>query len=71
MLKYKIDTINALKEVGFYPRRLRQEHLLAESTMTKLRRGQPISWENLDTLCRLLSCQPGDILAYAPDAPDA
>ena len=68
MLKYKIDTINALKNAGYSTYRIRKEHLLAESTMTQLRRGQPISWENLDTLCRLLQCQPGDILAYAPDA---
>lgn len=25
------------------------------------------SWENLTTICRLLNCQPGDILEYTPE----
>ena len=33
----------------------------------KLREGKPVSWENIETFCRLLEIQPGDLLEYKPD----
>ena len=66
-LKYKIDVVDALKAKGFYPQKIRKEKLLSESTMTKLRRGEPVSWENLEMICKLLECQPGDIIEYIDD----
>ncbi len=66
-LKYKIDVVDALKAKGFYPQKIRKEKLLSESTMTKLRRGESVSWENLETICKLLECQPGDIIEYIDD----
>ena len=64
MLKYKFDIIQRLGEKGYNPRKIRNDRILAESTMTKLRRKQPISWENIDTICGLLQCQPGDLLEW-------
>lgn len=63
-LKYKIDTLSVLKEKGYNTNRLRKEKILAESTIQKLREQAPISWANIDKLCELLQCQPGDILEY-------
>lgn len=63
-LQYKIDIVAELKKKGYYPQRIRREKLLSESTMTKLRNYHPVSWENLETICRLLECQPCDILEY-------
>ena len=67
MLKYKFDIIQKLSEIGYNPRKIRNGRILAESTMTKLRRKQPISWENIDTICCLLRCQPGDLLEWIDD----
>lgn len=64
MLKYKIDVIEALKAKGYTTYQIRKEKLLSESTLQKLRNKQPISWENIDSLCKLLDCQIGDILIY-------
>lgn len=64
MLKYKFDVLEALKAAGYSTYRIRNEKLLSESTVQKLREKQPIGWENLDCLCRMLNCQPGDILEY-------
>lgn len=63
-LKYKIDVLAALKEAGYNTTTLRKEKLLAESTIQKLRNGEMISPTNIDVLCRLLKCQPGDIMEY-------
>ena len=65
-LQYKIDVIAALKEKGYSSYRIRQEKLLSESTIQKLRAGKGVSWENLETLCRLLECQPADLIEYVP-----
>lgn len=66
-LQYKIDVLNALKEKGFTTYKIRQEKLLSESTVQKLRAGVGVSWENIETLCRLLECQPADLIEYIED----
>ena len=66
-LQYKIDVVSALKEKGYTSYKIRQEKLLSESTIQKLRSGKGVSWENIETLCRLLDCQPGELLEYTTD----
>lgn len=67
MLQYKLDVMQKLSEKGLSSYTLRKQQILGESTMTKLRRKQAISWENIDTICRLLRCQPGDLLEWIDD----
>lgn len=66
-LQYKIDILPALKEKGYNTNRLRQDKLLSESTIQKLREKKSVAWVNIETICKLLQCQPGDILEYVPD----
>ena len=61
---FKVDVLEALKTKGITTYRIRNEKLLSESTLQKLRRGEPVSWENIETICRLLNCQPGNILEF-------
>ncbi len=63
-LKYKINVLDALREKGYSSYTLRKEKLLSESTIQKLREGDGVAWDNLDTLCRLLECDISDILEY-------
>lgn len=63
-LRYKIDILTALKEKGYNTNRIRTEGLLSQSTLQKFRQQQGVSWENLETLCRLLECQPGDLIEF-------
>ncbi len=63
-LKYKIDVLSALKKKDYNTGRIRKEGLLSQSTLQKFRNQQGVSWENIETLCRLLDCQPGDIIEY-------
>lgn len=67
MLKYKIDVIAALKDAGYSTYRIRQEGLIGQSSLARLKNGEPIKFAVLDTLCTLLNCQPGDILEYIPE----
>lgn len=63
-LKYKFDVLQALKDGGFNTNRIRKEKLFSESTLQKFRSGEMVHTSNIDTICRLLNCQPGDILEY-------
>ena len=63
-LQFKVDILAALKEKGITTYQIRKEKLLSESTVQKLRAGIGVSWENLETLCRLLDCQPYDLIEY-------
>ncbi len=65
MLKYKIDIMEQLKSKGYTTYRIRKENLLAQSTITKLNNGIVVSNDVIDVLCRLLNCQPGDLLEYS------
>lgn len=67
MLKYKIDVINSLKQIGFTSYKIRQDKLIGEAQLQKIRTGEIASKETLNTICKLLNCQPGDILEYVPD----
>ncbi|WP_455714118.1 helix-turn-helix domain-containing protein [Anaerosporobacter sp.] len=66
-LIYKINVLDNLKNQGYTTYKLRKDKILAESTIQKLRKGEPISWENIETLCKLLDCQPGDIMEYTEE----
>ena len=69
-LQFRIDILSELKNKGYTTYRIRKEKLLSESTVQKLRNGSPVSWENIESICQLLNCQPGDILEYIPDEQD-
>ena len=63
-MRYKIDVLAALKEAGYSSYRLREEKLLSESTLQKLRDGIIVSTDVIEQLCGLLNCQPGDLLEH-------
>lgn len=67
MIKYKVDVLQALKNAGFTSYKLRKDKILGEATIQKLRNSEQVSWENINTICKLLNCQPGDIMEYIPD----
>jgi putative transcriptional regulator len=63
-LRYKIDILKALKEKGYNTNVIRTKALFSQSTLQKFRNQQGVSWENLETLCRLLDCQPADLIEF-------
>lgn len=66
-LQYKINVLDALKEKGYTTYTLRKEKLLSESTIQKLRVGDGVAWDNLETLCKLLDCDIADLLEYVKE----
>ena len=66
-LQYRIDILQALKDKGYNTNRLRKEKLLSEGAIQRLRHSEPVSWSNIEQLCKLLECQPADIMEYVED----
>ena len=66
-IRYKIDIMAALKEKGYPSTRIRDEKLIGQSYLQQIRHGELVSWKTIDTICKLLECQPGDIIEYFSD----
>ena len=66
-LKQSVDILAELKNRGYSTYRLRQDKLIAEDMLTKIRKGQMVSLKVLDSLCKLLECQPGDLIEYVSE----
>jgi len=43
---------------------------LANLSILKNNKAKAVRFSTLDAICRVLDCQPSDILEYAPSAPD-
>ena len=67
MIKYKINIMDSLKSKGYTSYKLRKDKIFGEATMTKFRNKEYINFDNLNILCRLLDCQPGEIIEYISD----
>lgn len=71
MIRYKVNILKKLNEKGYSSYKIRKEKLFSEATMTKFRNNDTsVTLSNIETICKLLDCQPGDILEYVPDEPD-
>lgn len=68
MIRYRIDVLAALKAAGYSTYKLRKDKIMGEATIQQLRTGTLVSLATLELLCRLLDCQPGDIIEYVADA---
>lgn len=66
-MQYKADILAMLNQRGYTTYRLRKENLLSQGAMQSLRTRKPISWANIEQLCRLLDCQPGDLIEFVEE----
>ena len=63
MIIYK-EILRKLKKAGYNTNRLRQENLLSESTIQRLRAGRPITTETIDIICSLTGLDISDLIEY-------
>lgn len=69
MIRYRegVDVLAKLGEAGFTSYRIRQERIIGERALQKIRERKLPSWQELDKLCGLLHCHPCDLLEYVPE----
>ncbi|MFR7363894.1 MAG: helix-turn-helix domain-containing protein [Terrisporobacter sp.] len=46
---------------------LRKKIGISSATMTKLSKNEYVSLKVVESICRELNCQPGDIMEYIPE----
>jgi len=63
-IRWKTNMLTALKDAGYSTYKLRKERVFGEDAIQNLRNGKLVSLSNMEKLCELLHCQPGDILEY-------
>lgn len=61
---YSCDIIELLKDKGFSTYRIRKEKLLSQAALQKIREGKLLSWHEMDQICTMLQCQPGDLIRH-------
>ena len=61
MIAYKIDILRELAARGFTSTKLRQDKLMSQSTMQRIRQGKPFGLDTLNMVCLILRCQPSDV----------
>lgn len=67
LIKYKINLLLALKNVGYNTNKIRKEKVFTEAQLQQMRENKLLTQKALNKVCYLLECQPGDILEYIPD----
>ncbi len=68
----KYDKLMALlKEKGYTTYKIRKDKLIGQGTLTALKNGTGgLDSKTISRLCKVLECQPGDIMEYVPDEVD-
>lgn len=59
-----------LKKRGVTTYALIKNHHISSSTLTRLRRNQPLSTVTINDLCRILDCRVQDIALYVANPGD-
>ncbi|MCL2494788.1 MAG: helix-turn-helix transcriptional regulator [Oscillospiraceae bacterium] len=57
-----------LKEKGCSTYRIRQENIVSQAALTKMKNGTgDIDTRTIERLCAVRGCQPGDIMEYVEE----
>ena len=62
LARRKMSSLELAKEVGITPSNL---------SILKTGKARALRISTLDALCRALDCQPGDLIEYIKETPDA
>ncbi len=56
--------IKRMQEAGINSYTLKKDNIIGQATYKKILEGGDIDTRTIAKLCKLLNCQPGDILEY-------
>ena len=60
---------NVMKEKGISQYALIKTYHISPAQITRLKRNESVSTHTIDTFCRILRCEVGDIMRYVEDEP--
>ena len=67
MIVINLDVVMAQRKIGLGELADKVDITQANLSILKNNKARAIRFSTLEALCRVLKCQPGDILAWVPD----
>ena len=68
MIIVNLDVMMARRKISLNELSERVGITIANLSILKTGKAKAVRFSTLDTICRALDCQPGDILEFRPDA---
>lgn len=59
--------IRLMNEKGVTSYTIKKDNIIGQATLKKIKEGGDIDTRSIAKLCKLLNCQPGDILEYVDE----
>ena len=59
--------LKMMESQGITSYTLKRDNIIGQATLKKIKEGGDIDTRTIAKLCKLLSCQPGDIMEYIPE----
>lgn len=56
-----------MKQKGISQYTLIKKHNVSPGQLTRMKRNESVSTHTIEIFCKILDCQPGDIMKYIPD----
>lgn len=56
--------LKLLDENGITSYTIKKDNVIGQATFKKIKEGGDIDTRTIDKLCKLLNCQPGDLMEY-------
>lgn len=53
-----------MQQKGLTTYKIRKENIISQSALTAIKNGKSVTTDTIAKLCKVLDCQPGDILEY-------
>ena len=66
MISYE-NLWQVMKQKGISQYTLIKTYHVSAGQLTRLRRNESVSTHTIEVFCRILDCQPGDLMTYIPD----
>ena len=67
MIRINLDVVMAKRKISLTELAEKVDITMANLSVLKTEKARAIRFSTLEALCRVLECQPGDILEYVPD----
>lgn len=59
--------LKLMSEKGITSYTIKKDNIIGQATLKKIKEGGDIDTRTIDKLCRLLNCQPGDLLEFVDE----
>ncbi len=67
MIRVNLDVMMAKRKMSLTELAEKVNITMANLSVLKTEKARAIRFSTLDAICKVLDCQPGDILEYTPD----